>query len=294
MAVRSVLAQRDAALQVVIVDDGSTDGTATRVRDIDPRISVVRRPVPAGVSAARNAGIDAADGEWIAFLDDDDLWAPEKLSRQLRTATEAGSVWGCSGSVTFEAGGRIIAGAPPPSSAEMASALPRRNRIPAGASNVVVRADALREAGPFDVELRHMADWHLWMRLGRLSPPAVVREPDVAYRQHAGNASLEAVALHREIARIESTTGSLRAGRSIDRAAVHRWSAWHLLRAGRRAAALRAYAAAVASGDIVSIARGVAAGLAPDRVVRAASRAGLDANWISRAESWLGPLLDSR
>ena len=81
---RSVLAQEDVALTVLVVDDGSADDTEASVEALhDPRVTVLRHPVPAASSAARNTGIARATTTWLAFVDDDDLWAPGKLRAQL-------------------------------------------------------------------------------------------------------------------------------------------------------------------------------------------------------------------
>src|SRR5262245_16886500 len=90
---RSVLAQRMGDLEVVVVDDGSTDDTTSVAGAADVRVAVVRNQTPEGVSAARNRGIAAARGSWIAFCDDDDLWSPEKLTLQLDAAQRAGAHW---------------------------------------------------------------------------------------------------------------------------------------------------------------------------------------------------------
>jgi glycosyltransferase involved in cell wall biosynthesis len=286
---RAALAQRGVALEVVVVDDGSTDDTASVLGALgDARLTVIRHPRPAGVSAARNAGVAAARGRWVAFLDDDDLWAPGKLAAQLDAAERLGRAWACSGSVSV-AGPRlrIVAGGPPAAGEEIAAALRRRNIVPAGASNVVARADALRAVGGFDPALRHMADWDLWRRLARLGPPAVVPEPDVAYRLHDDNASADTTVLDDEIARVEARAGGAR----VDRAFVHRWAAWHLLRAGNRRDALRAYARAVAAGDVGSLARAAVA-LANPGVARRGLRRHRDAAWSSRADAWLGAFRD--
>src|SRR5689334_21141299 len=87
-ALESALAQTHRELDVVVVDDGSTDGSSGVVVELaarEPRIRVVRQP-NAGLAAARNAGLAAAAGEYVAFLDSDDLWLPEKLERQLAVA----------------------------------------------------------------------------------------------------------------------------------------------------------------------------------------------------------------
>src|SRR5919197_6284187 len=82
-AIESALAQRHRHLEVIVVDDGSTDDTAERVARLrDRRVRLLRRP-HAGVSAARNAGIAVATGDLVAFLDSDDLWKPDKVEAEI-------------------------------------------------------------------------------------------------------------------------------------------------------------------------------------------------------------------
>src|SRR5574340_444159 len=82
-AVASVLGQTWREFEVLVVDDGSTDGTLAALAPYAGQIRFLRRESRGGVSAARNTGIAAARGEWLAFLDSDDLWRPEKLARQM-------------------------------------------------------------------------------------------------------------------------------------------------------------------------------------------------------------------
>ncbi len=90
MALRSVFHQQDVELEVIVVDEASTDDTSTMLATIgDARVRVIRNDAPHGVSAARNSGAAEARGEWLAFLDDDDLWAPTKLARQIHAAEDS-------------------------------------------------------------------------------------------------------------------------------------------------------------------------------------------------------------
>lgn len=86
-ALKSALRQRDVTFEVIVVDEASTDQTPTLLAAVDDRrVRVIRHDVVRGLPAARNHGADAARGDWLAFLDDDDLWAPDKLLRQLEAA----------------------------------------------------------------------------------------------------------------------------------------------------------------------------------------------------------------
>ena len=86
-AVRSALAQTLREIEVVVVADGPDAETAAALRELgDERVRVVELPERRGPGAARNAGVGAARGEWVAFLDDDDLWEPRKLELQLGAA----------------------------------------------------------------------------------------------------------------------------------------------------------------------------------------------------------------
>jgi glycosyltransferase involved in cell wall biosynthesis len=227
---------------------------------------------------ARNAGAGLARGAWVAPLDDDDLWAPDKLSRQLTVASAAGAVWAYAGVVEVDADGRLLGGGPPPSPGQLLAGLRRRNLMPAGSSNVVVRADVLSASGGFDPGLRHLADWDLWLRLADLGPPACVPVPLVAYRLHAGQATLDTTGMLAEAKVLEARHGA-------DRTAILRWAAWSHLRLGHRRAALRTYAGAVLAGDLSSLTRAAVAMLHPRPTsVRRPSRSSpADVPWLSAA-----------
>src|SRR5512138_2804909 len=99
---RSVLRQRDVEFEVFVVDEGSTDDTPAMLLSLDdPRVQVIRHDEPLGVSTARNRGAFEARGDWLAFVDDDDIWAPEKLATQLQAAETAGRDWTYAGAVNI-------------------------------------------------------------------------------------------------------------------------------------------------------------------------------------------------
>jgi glycosyltransferase involved in cell wall biosynthesis len=281
-------------LEVVVVDDGSTDDTADMLRQLgDPRVHLVRHATPVGVSASRNAGVAAARGEWVAFLDDDDLWAPEKLTLQLQTAKAAGCSWVYAGTVNVDDRLRILEGGPPPAPERVPELLMRYNPVPAGASNVVVRADALARAGAFDPRLRRTEDWDLWIRLARDGPPAAVRRPLVAYRMHPrSNAFVDTAEILTETAVIER-----RHGIPVDHAAHYRRAAWISLRAGRRWQAAGYYARAMRRGDVRSLARAVVGlgypGVASARRHRRWRRDPEVARWQADAQRWLDEIVSA-
>ena len=94
MTLRSVLRQQSVDLEVIVVDEASTDDTASMLAAVnDTRVSIIRHDTPHGLSAARNHGAFEARGQWLAFVDDDDLWAPDKLVRQIEAAEQAGRDW---------------------------------------------------------------------------------------------------------------------------------------------------------------------------------------------------------
>jgi glycosyltransferase involved in cell wall biosynthesis len=234
LTLTSVLRQRDVDLRVIVVDDGS----ASQIDDVisrfaDTRVRVVRQPVSRGVSAARNRGVAEATTEWVALCDDDDVWSPEKLHRQLASARTLDRDWAYAGCVMVNAQLHIQGGSSPLSPEAMIEALLHYNAVPAGASNVVVRKDVLDRVGGFDESLTHVPDWDLWLRLARHGVPASVSEPLVAYRIHAGNASFRTAEMLAELYVLER-----RHGLTATRVRFHRHLAHLCLRSARRREAL--------------------------------------------------------
>jgi glycosyltransferase involved in cell wall biosynthesis len=183
----SILRQRGVSLEVVVVDDGGYDGTSDAIRDLGmPEVRVVRHPQSRGVSAARNTGLADARTSWVAFVDDDDLWAPDKLSEQLASIKAVeGARWACVGAVHVNESLDVIAQSPTPESGFVDTVMPYRNVIPGGGSGVLVETDLARAVGGFDEDISILADWDFYLRLSLQSAVAAVNRPLMAYFVHA-------------------------------------------------------------------------------------------------------------
>jgi glycosyltransferase involved in cell wall biosynthesis len=250
LTLRSALRQQDVDVEVIVVDDGSTDDTADSVLAIgDPNVRLIRNEAPEGVSSARNRGAAAAGGEWIGFVDDDDVWAPDKLARQLEAAGATGRDWVYTGCVNVDESLRIVGGRPPVPPERVVKLITHFNVIPGGGSNVILRREEFERAGPFDVRLKNTEDWEMWIRLATSGPPAWVPEPLLAYRVHTRNASLDVAAILEGISLIEG-----RHGIRVDQGVLHRWIAESCLRTGQRAQALKHMAMASVQGEALRVA----------------------------------------
>jgi len=193
-AVESALSQTYRPIEVIVVDDGSTDDTTAVLRGYAGRIAALSRP-NAGAAAARNAGVRHAKGEFLAFLDADDLWMPRKLERQMPLFTEYPEVGlAFTDGSTFDASGEIK----PSALKGMAPYFDRvRPWLQAGdrdgvvvrpaypdllfgnfvlPAGVVVRRTCLEAVGGFDEGLAVCEDYDLWLRMAQRSPFALVNE----------------------------------------------------------------------------------------------------------------------
>jgi glycosyltransferase involved in cell wall biosynthesis len=180
-AVASVAAQTYRDFEIVVVDDGGTDGTY-EVLSANRELRVRRHPSRRGVSAARNTGIAAARGEWLAFLDSDDLWLPDKLARQMLwlegqpelRLCQTDETWVRRGvRVNKPAGHRKVAGQ---------IFLPSLSRCMISPSAVMLHRRLLQDHGVFDATLPAAEDYDLWLRLTWRYEVGLVNEPLVIKR----------------------------------------------------------------------------------------------------------------
>jgi glycosyltransferase involved in cell wall biosynthesis len=285
---RSVLWQRDVELEVIVVDEASTDDTVEIVAGLDdPRVVLVRHDEPQGPSAARNRGADEASREWIGFLDDDDVWAPDKLARQVAAAQASGRAWAYVGAVNVGPRLEIISGSVPPTPDQVVAALPRYNPIPGGGSNVILRYPVFVEIGGFDERFPPCEDWEMWVRLALSGAPASVPRPLVGYRLHGGSSSLDPMTIVRCARLIEQVHAT-----AVDWGRLHRWLAESYLRIDEPTRAIGQFVRAAVRGE----AGGVASDLTAILRRRVASRVGgrvepsSEKEWIAEASAWLRQL----
>ncbi|WP_199085323.1 glycosyltransferase [Bosea sp. ASV33] len=295
--IRSILRQQDVAIELIVVDDGCTDGTGPwldRFAGADARITVVHHAEPRFISEARNAGIARASGRWIAFCDDDDLWAPDKLSVQLAAMRADAARWACTGVAVVNEDLQII-GHHHATGGDLLAGLLTSNRIPA-TSSVIVERDLVRDAGGFDPGLRGSEDWDLWIRLAQRSPVAAVDRPLVAYRLGRQSLSLDVAPMRMGRRIIAERYAALARAHGVrsDAAGHERYLAKQLLRSGARWRAASLFAAlALRHGRWRELPRVAAALIAPrmtDRIGQARASAAVPGAWREEAEAWLSPI----
>jgi glycosyltransferase involved in cell wall biosynthesis len=187
-SVTSVLRQTHPHLELIVVDDGSTDATPARLAAIDdPRLRVIRHATNRGAASARNTGVEAAQGRWIAFQDSDDVWLPQHLDRQVEAMRDLpaeyvglfctkidygrdrhGRYGNRQASCMPEPGDRIESG-------DLRRRLLRGNVI--GPQTALVARAAFLAIGGFDRRLRNNEDWDFFLRLSEHGMIAFLDDP---------------------------------------------------------------------------------------------------------------------
>lgn len=184
-AIKSVLRQTWTNLELIIVDDCSTDDTVAVIRAIDdPRIRVIEMAENSGPSAARNRGIEHAKGTWVAFQDSDDEWLPDKLALQMSRIAELGPTcvgaycgMAVEGSIRLKQGQRVtVRYLPDPDLAQTEGDLSNTLNTTSAISTqmLMVRRSILERLDGFDESLQALEDWDLAIRLAEQGPIAFV------------------------------------------------------------------------------------------------------------------------
>jgi GT2 family glycosyltransferase len=186
----SVLAQSFADWELLIADDGSATETRAYLRTLDDarRIKVLWLPHRANPAAARNAALSEARGEFVAFLDSDDLWLPHKLQVQVGALrADAAPAWSYTGFTLIDESGSPLSGAraakAPGGAAPLLDRLVKEQALVVTPS-VVVRRDLIERVGGFNEELLVCEDYELWMRLASHGEAEAIDEPLVRVRRH--------------------------------------------------------------------------------------------------------------
>ena len=188
-AIQSALRQSYPTVEIIVVDDGSTDNTHTLVESFGERVHYIWQE-NRGLSGARNTGIAAAQGEYIALLDADDFWEPtylETVHRALTADSRLGAVY--TGLQFVNSKGERL---PQPCVATVPSNQ-LYDRLLDGEffapSAVLVRQSCFAQVGVFDVTLRASEDWDMWLRVAQVYGFAGIAQPLLNYRVHGSNMS---------------------------------------------------------------------------------------------------------
>ena len=181
-AVASVCAQTGVDTEIILVDDGSTDGTAATIRAaFGTRVQIVETP-NRGVSTARNTGVAASRGPWLAFLDSDDLWLPQKLAAQVAFIRARPTAQICqTEEIWIRNGVRVnpCAHHRKPTGDIFTASLQLCLVSP---SAVLLRRSLFDRVGGFDPSLPACEDYDLWLRIARIEPVWLLDEPRVVKR----------------------------------------------------------------------------------------------------------------
>lgn len=186
-SIDSVLSQTFNNFEIIVIDDGSSDNTFNIANSYGANVKVYMQN-NAGAGAARNYGAKLAKGAWLAFLDADDLWAPEKLELQMSISNNY--FWSYTDSYFIGSshnGSLKSSDVSPHMSGKVVPTLIVNNFI--GTSTVMIRKDIFLSVGGFDQSLRALQDWDLWLKIAAKYELGYISAPQVKYRVHSNSTS---------------------------------------------------------------------------------------------------------
>jgi len=196
-AVESVLHQTYQDYEVIVVDDGSTDNTEKVLQKYRDKIRYIKQK-NSGVAAARNTGIREAHGEWVAFLDADDLWLPLKLKIQMEFSDrhpDVDFIYGDASS--FNSNGvltKSMFSERQPHEGNVIKNLLSENFIPI--LSVIARKKCFEKAGFFKEGMKYSEDYEMWLRVAKFFKFGYITEVVVSYREHEKSASQNFEKMH--------------------------------------------------------------------------------------------------
>jgi glycosyltransferase involved in cell wall biosynthesis len=250
--IRSIERQTFRDFEIIVVDDASTDGTVDLLKREFPWHRVISLPRNLGPAGARNAGIRAARGEWIAFLDGDDVWMPWRLADQFEavrlfpdavlicgdielTPNAAGLSEGSAAESPWSGAGR------PREALRVVQLEDFIDENPAPTSTVLARRRAIQQAGGFDEQFRGPEDIDLWMRIAAAGPVVKLKTPLARYQERPGSLSMDQDRFLPQIVRVYEKAfaqgGALHAYCGLRRRAIagrYVSAAWSYRECGRR------------------------------------------------------------
>ncbi len=219
-AIKSIQNQTCPVDEIIVVDDGSADNTQQIVRSLGEGVRYIRQSNK-GPSAARNTGIQAAQGDWIAFLDADDVWVNQKQEIQINALNYAPELKLIAGDMSEVDGSNSIVersvlnkhglldgmtalgGRPMPDAFIM---LVNKNFIPTG--TVLVNKDVLMEAGLFNENIRYGEDLELWAKISCKHAITCLPDQLMVRRQHANNSTKQTEAMLKDMVNVMRSLGA--------------------------------------------------------------------------------------
>jgi glycosyltransferase involved in cell wall biosynthesis len=200
-AVDSILTQQvsgDWPLEIILIDDGSSDDLDAALRPYGDRVTLIRHQRNAGAAAARNTGITAATGEYVAFLDSDDVWLPNKLSIQIRFMQANGHSASCTACYLARPGAPVVVW-PQYKTGLLGLADIVWGCFLSPGTTMVCRSSVFKDVGVFDSTLQRHEDWDWLLRFARqhrlayLAEPLARREPSPHANKHQVLSAIERI-----------------------------------------------------------------------------------------------------